>query len=116
MKEKELSRARGAIGARKRDFEQDDLVRALLLFYLAHSIARQAYKDKYDPSCAVQLSARKLIAIAQEFDSIYFPKSAKFRTLEQSVSRGRRELGIERGWTFTDAGKSFIESSNKITL
>lgn len=89
--------------------EDVDIQRALLLCSLAHTIAAIREERKVDPSIPANISAREMIGLLQSAGSQMFGGMTSAATVEQSVSRGRRKLGIGRSWTAPDLRKILEE-------
>ena len=88
-----------------------DTKRALALYDFAHCLVADIQKRERDYSKPAKISARELIKLAQlvSKDGL-FPKSTVDEgSLEQSVSRGRKKLGIGRYWIAPELVKNFSE-------
>jgi hypothetical protein len=83
--------------------EQIDAKRAFKLWSFAHNLKATVRKQPVDYRAPVEMKTRDLISLAQAIEAEgqlprLFPQTSSFTTLEQSVSRGRKVLGIDRLW------------------
>lgn len=75
-----------------------DVRRAVALWWFAHGLAAHIRGEPRDSTKPAKITARELIRLAQiiSADPALFPY--RDNTIEQSVSRGKKALGIDRHW------------------
>jgi hypothetical protein len=88
-----------------------DNARALVLFDFAHTVVASIEKRPKDTSVPAKISVRQMIELGRIVDADgLFPKEmTTVESLEQSVSRGRKALGIGKHWLAPELDKNFTD-------
>ena len=100
----ELDRLKPGPGRpRKNPLDQIDAKRAFTLWSFAHCLIATLSNEPVNFRSPVRIKTRDLIELAQTVEAhgetpTLFPNMTSFGALEQSVSRGRKVLQIDRHW------------------
>ncbi|GAA6176969.1 hypothetical protein [Sulfitobacter pacificus] len=93
-----------------------DTLRALALFDFAHNLTAGIENREKDVDLPAKIKVRRMIELAQianvKGDGL-FPKTTSASSLEQSVSKGKKKLGIDEHWLAPELGKNLFEFLSK---